>query len=127
MTAPGWISRNREKHAAYNKQWYHKNRERILAASRAKYCATREREKVLMYRYGLTPEEVDRMRALQGDLCAICGCCFPPGRQPAVDHDHETLKVRGLLCLNCNRDLGVVEKRGAAWLGAAIEYLERWK
>lgn len=63
--------------------------------------------------YGVTPEQYDAMLAEQGHACAIC---YQPeglirlGRPMslAVDHDHETGKVRGLLCANCNRALGLL-------------------
>jgi hypothetical protein len=46
--------------------------------------------------------------ARQGDGCAICGK-KPRKRYLAVDHDHRTGKVRGLLCFFCNSALGVWE------------------
>jgi hypothetical protein len=64
-------------------------------------------------KYGLTPEAYDAMLTSQGGLCAAC-------RQPetgrnqfgvcrlAVDHDHDTGVVRGLLCMRCNRCLGLL-------------------
>ena len=37
----------------------------------------------------------------QGHVCAICGG-VDQNRRLAVDHNHETGNVRGLLCLRCN-------------------------
>lgn len=54
--------------------------------------------------YGLSDDEFRKLVAAQGGKCALCG------RQPksvlCVDHDHQTNKVRGLLCNGCNRGLG---------------------
>ncbi len=54
--------------------------------------------------------------------CQICGAEFT-GREPMIDHNHLTGKVRGLLCQSCNSMLGYA-KDNAAILRAAIEYLE---
>ena len=55
--------------------------------------------------YDITPEEYDEILARQGGRCAICR--KKPGAVAfAVDHDHRTNKVRGLLCpVRCNHDL----------------------
>jgi len=55
-------------------------------------------------RYGLTPEEFLARLKRQNGKCAICPAPLKPrGKDGAhVDHDHETQKVRGLLCRNCN-------------------------
>ena len=68
--------------------------------------------------YGITPEEYDRLFDTQGGKCAICG---ELPRRLVVDHNHETGKVRGLLCFKCNNAL----LGGVEWLKAAIAYLER--
>lgn len=69
----------------------------------------------------------------QNGRCAICGgvqATYKTGNragvQPrlAVDHDHVTGHVRGLLCLPCNTGLGQFRDRPAS-LRAAAEYLER--
>lgn len=68
------------------------------------------------------------MLASQGGVCAICG-------QPetivkkggvvaslAIDHCHETGKVRGLLCGRCNLGIGCLRHDAETALAAA-EYL----
>lgn len=53
----------------------------------------------------LTNQEYRRMLASQGGACAICGV-RPRRRRLAIDHDHETGAIRGLLCGNCNLGIG---------------------
>ena len=62
--------------------------------------------------YGITEEDYDRMYKEQKGVCAICK--KPETRQSkgkttllCVDHDHETGKVRGLLCHRCNTVIGM--------------------
>ena len=54
--------------------------------------------------YGLEPGEYDRMLEAQDGRCAICGK-QPRTKRLSVDHDHNTGRVRGLLCQPCNRGL----------------------
>ncbi len=57
---------------------------------------------------------------LQGGCCAICKKPWlEEGRRMHLDHDHETLEFRGLLCYSCNTKLGFVEK----FLGQILSYL----
>lgn len=70
---------------------------------------TIKRRHILKTRYGLTVEAYNALFAAQNGVCAICllpedGCSGPlrTKRVMAVDHDHETGKVRGLLCIRCN-------------------------
>lgn len=65
-------------------------------------------ERQLIKKYGMAPGDYDRMLAEQGGVCALCG--KKPGRiRLAVDHDHKTGTVRGLLHSRCNRSLGAFE------------------
>jgi hypothetical protein len=67
-------------------------------------------------------KDYDRMLAAQDGHCAICPNVAKT-RRLHIDHDHKTMRVRGLLCFPCNAAL-----RGymtAAWLRAAADYLER--
>ncbi len=82
--------------------------------------------KYKLKRYGLTPEDYDRMLAEQGGVCAICGSSDPSDRWDSfhVDHCHSTGKVRGLLCSHCNHILGKANDDPSVLL-AAIQYLSR--
>ncbi|MBA2724748.1 MAG: endonuclease VII domain-containing protein [Actinobacteria bacterium] len=77
----------------------------------------------LLARYGLTEEMYAALLAVQDNVCAICKQQCPSGRALAIDHDHETKVVRGLLCCNCNHGLGQF-KDEPALLQTAIDYLE---
>lgn len=76
-------------------------------------------------KFGVTVEHLRRLDAEQCGLCAICRRSCPTRRALAVDHDHRTGKVRGLLCANCNRALGLLQDSPAVAL-AAMEYLRKW-
>ena len=70
-------------------------------------------------RYGLTPEDYKKMYEEQNGKCAIPSC---NGDAEFVDHDHETTKVRRLLCRLCNSGLGFFRDNPNLLLEAA-EYL----
>lgn len=66
--------------------------------SRCRACASRAAHASHVARtYGLPPETYDRLLTWQGGRCYICGV-IPRKTRLAVDHDHETGEVRGLLC-----------------------------
>lgn len=74
--------------------------------------------------YGLEPEQYAAMEQEQQGLCAICGNPPPEGTRLAVDHNHKTHEVRGLLCSSCNNGLGRF-KDEPELLRLAATYLER--
>ena len=85
----------------------------------------------LRKQYGITLEDYYKMLEEQNHVCAICGRAeyatdhrsgLP--RALAVDHCHETGKVRGLLCTNCNRGLGKFNDN-IERLANAIKYLSK--
>lgn len=57
-------------------------------------------------KYGLGPGDYDRLHAAQGGVCAICKRAKGTTKKLAIDHDHKTEYVRGLLCGPCNKILG---------------------
>jgi hypothetical protein len=66
-----------------------------------------DRRRDLKRKYGMTPEEWDEIFLAQKESCKICGVGNPGGKGFwHVDHDHETGKVRGILCNGCNLGLG---------------------
>ncbi len=65
-------------------------------------------------KYGIGLKDVEAMLEAQGNLCAIChkeGFKMHQGvfMNLNVDHCHKTGAVRGLLCHNCNRGLGLFQ------------------
>ena len=83
----------------------------------------------LREKYGMTIKEYNDMLESQGNVCAICGESeqvlhngLP--RLMAVDHNHSTGAVRGILCNNCNRLIGLAEE-DTHLLEKAIAYLSQ--
>ena len=106
----------REDQRAAQKRWRERNKERHAdQTARAK----------LMHKYGITMDDFDAMLEAQDGRCAICPATRPGGRGAwHVDHCHDTGIVRGLLCSNCNRGMGLLGDDPAT-LRAAADYLER--
>lgn len=71
--------------------------------------------------YGITHAEYQALYTAQGGLCAICQRANGKTRRLAVDHNHETGEVRGLLCKTCNWI--VIGRYSITMLCRAIEYL----
>lgn len=76
----------------------------------------------LKKKFGIDVEEYDKMLLSQNGVCKICKK-IDSDRGLAVDHDHKTGRVRGLLCLKCNTGLGQFND-DAEMLGLAIQYLK---
>lgn len=88
-----------------------------LKAARAKRAWARR----LWAKYGITPEQYQKMLDRQGGLCDIC--YRPPKTlRLAVDHDHKTKRVRGLLCYTCNRFR--VSRNTVQTASRVLQYLE---
>ena len=95
------------------REWNTKNRERVRFHNvKAK----------LRRKFGLEIDVYESLCKKQNNLCAICERpeeSFQNGhvKSLAVDHNHTTGKIRGLLCNNCNRAIGL--------LGDSIPILEK--
>ena len=82
----------------YGKKYFEDNKEE-LRIKKKKFVE--ENRPHLLDRYGITPKQYDEMFYKQGWVCAICGeesTGKKNSNKLCVDHDHETKKVRGLLC-----------------------------
>lgn len=84
-----------------------------------------QRKYMLPSKYGITEDQYNAMLDGQNGVCAICKSHnkFDKPWALAVDHDHETNEVRGLLCQACNRTLGLMGESISS-LRAAADYLE---
>lgn len=70
------------------------------------------RERNLWVCYRLSVAEYEKILKFQRGVCA--GCSRPPTKtRLAVDHDHKTGRIRGLLCWLCNRAIGILRDRAA--------------
>ena len=100
-----WIQQNPER--------YREN-QRLYRASGRK--ALSDRKSYLKRMFGMTPDEYEAMLAEQGGGCAICG--RPPSERISlhVDHDHNTGRIRALLCFPCNNALGLLQESEAVVL-----------
>jgi len=84
-----------------------------------------QRERNLKKSFGIGIAQYNELLSAQGGLCAICGSdtCVT-GRNLAVDHNHVTGKIRGLLCHPCNTAIGLLRDDKETLL-KAIMYLEK--
>ena len=76
----------------------------------------------IMVVYGLSGELYWKLYQAQGGACAICKRATGKRRRLAVDHDHKTGLVRGLLCGTCNKILGHLRDSPELAMGIA-QYL----
>lgn len=113
----GSYNRRNEKHKEYRRQYY--KRPEVL---------DRLRDQWFKKNYGISIEDYYDILNRQDGKCAICETEAGEERikRLVVDHDHETKKIRELLCHTCNRALGLL-KDNVSILEKAIRYLRKWK
>ena len=114
-----------EKHKIKNREYKEKNKERILNAHRIYNAEHKKeiREKRIRELYNMSSETYIALFDSQNGKCAICGLYSKIDL--AVDHDHKTGKIRGLLCKSCNLSLGHA-KDNIDVLEKMILYLKRF-
>ncbi len=103
------------------KRYYNRHRERMIKRTRDYEKQIGKKEYVKRYkkynksmkfkRYNLSEEKYHEMRKEQQQKCAMCLNLFKEDKPKSIhiDHNHETGKVRGILCDGCNLFLGRIE------------------
>jgi hypothetical protein len=109
-----------KKKRAYKKDWWREYFQKHFAKHHLRYRVRK---------HDLSPHALGLMELQQRSRCAICdgtsGQRRSSGKQYslAIDHDHTTGAIRGLLCNMCNHGLGHF-KDDAELLRKAADYLE---
>jgi len=133
-----WRAANRERGNAMVRDWRAKNKDKVKAHSDAwraartseeisehhRQCYRRTRRAThLNKKFGLTAEQYEAMVVAQDGHCAQCSRRDMPEKRLAVDHNHKTGRIRGLLCDCCNRGIGLFNDDPVR-LRAAADYLD---
>ena len=136
-----WEARNSDCRRQYFREWHQKNktRRRVRAKERyhevpeiytAKAKRTRDAHKtetnirLRLRNHKITREQYDFLVQSADGKCSICRKKFV--RQFHIDHDHDTGKIRELLCNRCNLGIGYFDE-DVAILMAALRYLQKHK
>ena len=120
-----YYSENKDKISERAKKYYQNNRE-----ARLKYQHDNKERKKCLYlqrNFGITLDDYNEMLEAQEHRCAGCLIHEDELRSAlAVDHCHQTGKIRGLLCDACNLALGKLNDNPTT-LRRLTEYLEEHK
>ena len=107
------IGTDLEKKAKYNIKWKREHPEQTR----------RTRHRHEWKGYGLDPRECEAVYE-SAKNCDICGAAFDGKQQKSLDHNNRTGKVRGVLCGNCNRAIGLLHD-DPEFLRQMMVYLEK--
>ncbi len=110
-------ARHREKRRARSRNDMRERYQRLSAEQRSEATGRR-----VLRRYGLTPAAFAELIRMQGGACAICRVGLAGPRRPHIDHDHDSGRVRGVLCERCNPGLGALHETRT--LARAVSYLQ---
>ncbi len=107
--------------------WKHGRENYCKACKKLKRNPEVYKRAYLKHFYNLPLEKYNKMFEEQNGCCAICN-----GHQSTfkkalhVDHDHETGKIRGLLCNSCNKGIGFLLDDSKILLSAS-QYLKSYE
>lgn len=124
LRSMAWKKANRDKVKLQNQRRYIKHKDRMLAYSKAWNINVGK-----FRRYNLTKEEYGKLFNEQKGCCAICE--KPQSeltgriKHLGIDHNHQTGKVRGLLCDVCNRGIGYL-RDDIVLITKALNYLKKY-
>ena len=130
---------------AYSKKYYQEHKQQSLKYGKEYYKKVKEsklkyaknyrdlhpeakRKSTLKLKFGLTLTDYNKMFEKQQGCCAICGKHQSElTRALAVDHNHLSGKIRGLLCSSCNAAIGSLgTDYGVELLQKAIDYIRKY-
>ncbi len=117
----------KEKRRLNFKKWEEENTEHRKQYLKEYEQRPEAKSKRLERIFGITLFDYNEILKKQNNCCYICYKHKNEfNKRLAVDHDHKTGEVRGLLCMRCNSSLGGFEDN-VDFLKRAIEYLRRSK
>ena len=108
-----YYQNHKEQRNEYHKDWSIKNKNKLIINNQIRHFRNN---------YNITLEQRNKMIIDRNNRCDICGNFFKNSLDTHIDHDHNTGKIRGLLCFNCNHALGKF-KDNITILINAINYL----
>jgi hypothetical protein len=127
-----WKLKNKKQEIQNNKDWYINNKENVAARKSNFYSNNKEKERLrtkiyrkknpdrvrgneLRYNYWPSLSWQEALQAYKNLFDSQQGCCpickkhqTEFNKKFAVDHCHETGKIRGLLCDACNKAIGLL-------------------
>lgn len=125
--AKAYYEANKEKVKVYQKAYHEANKEKKNAYSNTYNKANKDKNKAykLKKTYNLTIDQHNQLFESQSGCCFICNTHQSEFKNALnVDHDHDTGKVRGLLCHHCNTGIGLLNDNVSA-IEDARRYLTR--
>ena len=119
------IACQKQRHKQYRKthkkeikqymEQYYKNHKEEIGQQHKQYDRLKK--------YGITIQQELNMLEAQGNKCAICDKPLNSLTEAHIDHNHRTGKVRGILCGNCNRAIGLLRDNPSNTLRATMYLL----
>lgn len=115
---------HREEFKKYQKTYYKKNKKLVNERNKKRYLENKDtirwRHKInhIKIKYGLTEKQYVSLLQKANNKCEICGS----KKILCVDHCHNTGKVRGILCRECNLTLSYVENKD---ISKFMQYLDK--
>jgi len=120
-----WNIENHDKIIEADRIWKQKNREKVAMQARLRYQNNPQKEldRIRFKKYGITGDEFRFILNNQNNQCLIC--VKQDTKNLSVDHNHQTGKIRGIICNDCNVVLGRV-RDSIKTLKSMIKYLEKY-
>jgi len=116
---------NKEKLKKQQKAYNEANKEKVKEQHKTYYKSGNGKNVKLLRNYNLSLQEYNQLFDKQLGCCAICNTHQSEFKKALpVDHDHDTGKVRGLLCFQCNSGIGQLKDSEATVIDAKL-YLTR--